>query len=534
MKRRQFLKEGAMAGVAMATIGFPNISFSNNRGAYPHLREWNKEEFRKYSEWVEHIDHSKRHGRPTASEMGAKLNTILKSDNMNLLNQESFLQGGNPQDIGAINSMHARNDCGIFPALMFMYYSYRRGLPCVIRPNTDTAIRSMPYSGNFKSFATSSFGFYSRSFRTPPSSETSGSVPVKVERDTVVPGTAAYDVNGHGLMVSKIDDDGTVRFLDAHPDKSISFSKTPESALEGNIKLGNTIYGGFRQMRLAKLENGEAHSFSNEEMIPFGFSLDQQENYPKIKSGLLEIGGKRIKTFSQFIRARMKETGTIESPIEYIAKAAKDFGNMMRSRESFVQDAWRNVLSYGPITFPNGGNIYVTSGRWEEWSSPSSDCDRKQAYNGMATRLEEMTNGFPNDGDFDYTGFTSRDELISGILEAKDRYFKEQIIPYKHSSGKTIEINLLDVEERLWDLSFDPNHPPELRWGAPKNSEERENMRIRKVPIAGMGNVNGIKAYDMEQNLRYNAFREPGPHHINSSKNRNSPPFSRIEDRLTD
>jgi hypothetical protein len=46
------------------------------------------------------------------------------------------------------------------------------------------------------------------------------------------------------------------------------------------------------------------------------------------------------------------------------------------------------------------------------------------------------------------------------------RVANECTVSYKNSAGNAIELNLNDVEERLWDLSFSPYHCAEYRWGA--------------------------------------------------------------------
>jgi hypothetical protein len=44
-------------------------------------------------------------------------------------------------------------------------------------------------------------------------------------------------------------------------------------------------------------------------------------------------------------------------------------------------------------------------------------------------------------------------------------------------------VTLADLEKRLYDLSFDPNHPPELRWGAPAGSAERASAPEMPTPL---------------------------------------------------
>ena len=511
--RRDFLKKGL---VAASLVGLPSISFASSRGAWPHLREWNYEETQKYARWIENIQNNKLNGPDKYK--GAKINYILKNDEMNLLNDNKFLENGNSQaSNSAIDSMYSMCDCGRFPMLMFTYYCMRRGLPAVITANSSKQVRSIPFSGDFNNFINANEDFCSRSFRTDPKYEKSGSVLVAIDRKFLLPGNIGYDVNGHGLLVGKVEYNGDVRFLDSHPDQSISYSKKIDSALDGNIKMNGVVYGGLRNFRLAKVVNGVAVPMTNEEMKNYGFSLEQTQ-----------ISGR----LSDYVREKLRLEKSKESPLEYLSKASHDWGEMMRGREEFLQQAWKEVLTNGAINFPNGSSIYNADGRWEVWSSPSSDCDRKQAYNGMIIRLKQIVEEFPSSSGINYDGFNSRKNLASRLIEEKEKRFSQEKVAYRHSSGKIVELSLLDVEKRLWNLSFDPNHPPELRWGAPNGSDERKDMRLIDIPINGIGSLNGLKAYEMEKGLRYFAIRQPGIQYIDSTNNPKEPPFGTIEETL--
>lgn len=50
--------------------------------------------------------------------------------------------------------------------------------------------------------------------------------------------------------------------------------------------------------------------------------------------------------------------------------------------------------------------------------------------------------------------------------------FREKFFYYTNSQGHKVRMTLEEAEKRLYDFSFDPNHPPELRWGAKPGSEE--------------------------------------------------------------
>ena len=53
-------------------------------------------------------------------------------------------------------------------------------------------------------------------------SQDSDHYPVKISKKSIVPGTVYYDPDGHVAVVAKVTEDGRVRVIDAHPDRTIS------------------------------------------------------------------------------------------------------------------------------------------------------------------------------------------------------------------------------------------------------------------------------------------------------------------------
>src|SRR3989344_3994742 len=563
ISRRDFL--AGSVGVLSGVIYSSKVE-AENSSAWRHIREWSKEEVGKYSQWIANLYEVKKKG--TTKQKLANIDQMFSDDEMNLLNNADFLEEGNSQLSKAdLNLINASNHCGSFPKLMFNYYSYRRGLPASttkikmerggdIRYSQGNhpieVISSVPFNGDFSDYLNAGmngisgwYNFVSGNFRTAPNLEDTDSVPIKIDRESLVPGVMVYKADGHCLVVAKIDDSGEVHFLDAHPDRSITFNQTLSTIpyvigisegdfIEGNVK---RAYDGFRAMRLSKIEEGKGRYFSNEEMKEFGFFLDQYVSMNAINelrdSGGLEVNGLKVTSFPQFVRARL-QIG-VEKPLTFLEITIKELAQMFRERAEFVQESWEEVLSNGPIVFPNDSsseNIYQANGRWEEWSSPSSDVDRKYKYNYLGTRLEEMVSGFPNMKGIDYQGFSSKEDLVEAMLELKDREFASEILTYETSSGQIIYLNFNEIERRLFDLSFNPNHPPELRWGAPENSLERDKMKLFKVPLRTGENLDALRAYNLEKGLRFFSERQTGPTSLNLENNPNEPPFDLLELRL--
>ncbi len=550
--RRNFLASSS----ALLVSSFIS-SAQNMQGVYPHLRAWNLEEVHRYSKWVENIYQFKRNG--TGKQKVARLNYIIKDDEMNLLNHPDFLQNGNLQpsdsDISILNSA---NHCGSFPMLLFLYYSQRRGLPSVVsKINMESGgdirysrgnhpighVDSLSFQGDFGDFILNSvqggdggYNFVSGNFRTAPTLDKTDSVPISIDKSCLMPGTMCYNANGHCLVVGHIEQSGEVHFLDAHPDRSITFNQTlsaipaVKSAELGVMGL-KRCYDGFRNMRLAKIRDGKSVSFSNEEMIPFGYSVSQYKDMAKLSSGL-SIKGQKVSSFPDYVRASLR-TGR-EKPMEFLENSIDEFAEMMLERKEFVENGWNDVLANGPITLPNdtnSENIYQANGRWETFSSPSSDVDRKNKYNYITTRLEDMLINFiPTSEVYDYQGFSSSNELASNIINKKRELFSSKSIVYKKSNGTEVSLTLEEIEKRLFDLSFDPNHPPELRWGAPVGSDERLNMKLFATPLRTGESLEALKAYELEKGLRYYPIRQTTASSLNVDANPKEAPFKLFDE----
>ncbi|MEK6816732.1 MAG: hypothetical protein AABY09_03900, partial [Nanoarchaeota archaeon] len=451
MDRRDFLASITMAVASMAISG-PALG-ATSTGAWPVYNDWNYPEFQKYSKWVHNIFMMKRKGN--FKQKFAMLDRIILDDEMNLLNDSAFLGQGNPQ-VRAPQRIRLLTHCGNFPALLLLYYSYRRGLPIVfskigIGPIGKRDIRyavgnyptkevgSLTTGDDFYSYMTSAltmrgggFNFVSGNFRTAPYLERTDSVPISLDRKFLMPGTICYNSNGHVLVVGEVSDSGEVHFVDGHPDNSITANQALSAiqhvaaAKEGKNGL-IMCYDGFRNPRLAKVVGKRAVHFTNEEMKAFGLSIEQYEIMAELRrKKQLEIKGQKVKNFPQVAKAKLREKK--EAPLPFLETTVRELADMFAEREKFVQDGWKDVLKYGPIVFPNESeteNIYQALGRWEVWSSPSSDIDRKNKYLYTLSTLEDMLKSFGKTDIYDYSGFSSASQLASAIQKRKDEMLRQ-------------------------------------------------------------------------------------------------------------
>ncbi len=105
-------------------------------------------------------------------------------------------------------------------------------------------------------------------------------------------------------------------------------------------------------------------------------------------------------------------------------------------------------------------NIYGTDGLWEEFSTPSRDARLKVAFREFYDRSRQMVI------EQDQLNPSAARELAARLLQKYDELSGQLQITYTSSAGRKVTLSFADVNARLFDLSFDPYHSIELRWGA--------------------------------------------------------------------
>jgi hypothetical protein len=252
-------------------------------------------------------------------------------------------------------------------------------------------------------------------------------------------------------------------------------------------------------------------------MREFGFSTEQYELARQMAANqYIQEGEFRPQSLHDLIRLRMKTVDRIV-PYKFVEAYCTELLDAFAFREQFVQDAWKEVQRNGPIVFPEEqklDNIFQAKGRWEDWSSPSSDVDRRNKYFYLADWMEYAIRMFGvKPGFVDLTGLEkykirSQADLAAAFIAEKNRIFAERSMEYTNSKGAKVKLTLADIEQRLYDLSFDPNHPPELRWGAPYGTPERATAVQTVTPVPSGERIPMEEAFRLEGFYRCLGQRE--------------------------
>lgn len=517
MKRTGALAFVLLMAFSAAHAEDPNpASLHSERGAWPLYRQWNPAEVGHFSKWINHIYRTKCNG--TREQWLAKLEGVLTDPEMNLLLQEGFAGSpANPQlDIATIRAMHSIIDCGKLTVALGAYYAYRRGLPwmqCYVRCGDGSGdlrtaaytipsgcINSFEYDSTHAFFVDAITGMCTGNFRVElnrRNSEISDTLPVAIDQRYLRPGCLFY-LDGHVLIVGDIDAFGEVFFVDAtvSPTRDIYIHNgfnavTGIAARNGGANSYSGCFRGFRIQRFPIAEvNGDGKVTSvrrrtDDEMREFGYSTDQYDALQKLTTEhaipvALDDRELAVDNFHDYVRLRLRTAKQID-PAADIERFARDFLELVQEREKKVQQAWRDVQENGLIEFPETKgytNIYNAGGRWGEHTTAISDLVMRMRYCGLETRLMTAVTQFDLAPDWvvvdrlNKHAIWTRNDLICAIGREKTRQFGQVRFEYTNSAGDAVSLSLADVERRLFDLSFDPNQPPELRWGAAPGSDE--------------------------------------------------------------
>ncbi len=399
----------------------------------------------------------------------------------------------------AANPLHSEEDrelrfsadCADLPYLLRAYTAFKRGLPFSFTSEISGSGPDPRYgSGNKPSGTMSQDDFDSPSslfqaltnvnsgfFRMSPDVENSDLYPVRVGTDTILPGTVFYDANGHVALVSNVASDGAIRLVQAHTDCTLSRSTFGRQFSAPGRDAG----GGFKNWRQVdfakpksprKIPNAELPDFSEEQYSPeFGKRPEKPRD------------------FQEGVRRLLSETGDSFDPVARFEKALRNLGEELENRRMAVEIAASHGIDRRthPGALPR--NIYGATGDWEFYSTPSRDARLKMAFAELYDKTVEAVEGVAQ-GDKDILFNGSSVDLAETLLSRYDEVAPGLQVRYRKSTGDEVGLDLHQVSKRLFRLSFDPYHSPELRWGAEgdelegaRDEDSEKNLFDREAPL---------------------------------------------------
>lgn len=296
---------------------------------------------------------------------------------------------------------------------------------------------------------------------------------IDITRQSVRAGSVAYDIYGHVGIVYNVLDDGRVLIVAAHPDNTVSRSVYGANFLRAKPALGAglkawrpiRIVGAKRRPdgaltggRIVAAKNSELPDFS---LIQFYGNVKEEDGAPWVQSEF-EFDGRKV-SYYDYVRRRLAAPGFRYDPVDELAHGLDEICGAIRDRKAAVDLA----IDYGypkqphPDKLPH--NIYGTYGEWETHSTPSRDARLKVSFIELRRETQKLyEKTLAGDPSVIYQGDNLAADLWKTWLEKKDKC----TVTYIRSDNTRVRLNLAHIMDRLWDLSFDPYHCPERRWGA--------------------------------------------------------------------
>ena len=392
-------------------------------------------------------------------------------------------------------------DCADLPFVLRGYYAWQNGLPFsfsvrlqghprtpghksrlygrqvidrydIVGPGPDPR-SALPAINQFVS---------SEHFRTPPAYQgklLADHYPVRISREGIRPGTVVFDPEGHIAIVFKVTDDGRIHYIDAHPDNSLTrgifnreFGRAeppmgagfkrwrPQRLVGAKSGPNGTLVGG--TVSLAR--DSELSDWSDEQF--FGNRLPR----PALWDDGEFVLNDQIVDYHDYVRLRLAFPGFKYNPIDETRSMLRQICRDLKYRVDSVNLAIKAGINRRPQPDKLPKNIYATQGDWETYSTPSRDARIRTAIEELKDEIARFLDlSASNSQILDYAGNDMRQDLLT--------VYKEETaacsITYTKSDGEPKLLSYAEIMRRLFNLSFDPYHCVERRWGADDPDELR-------------------------------------------------------------
>jgi hypothetical protein len=291
------------------------------------------------------------------------------------------------------------------------------------------------------------------------------------------PGTVYADPYGHVLMLVHLVTEqngmpGVFLAVDAEPDGSI----TRKRFWRGNFlfvhdpALGSP---GFKHFRPIVRDNkgGPLRRLANAEIA-------KNPNYG-------DYSPEQSQMNAEDFYDRMDDVMSPEplDPVKAMTDAIASLNEQVKTRVTSVENGRKyQEKQAGEVAMPNGPSIFETTGAWEDFSTPARDFRLLVAI--------DVVRGFPDRvvrraARYAMPAGKSVEDVkneLQGVLASE---LASRKISYTRSDGSQWTLSLKDVIGRAaeFEMAYNPNDCPELRWAAPDNSDEASTCK-RRAPQA--------------------------------------------------
>jgi hypothetical protein len=430
------------------------------------------------------------------------LHEVTQNRGNNFLFNHLSLGEDNPS--GKMNVI-MQPDCADNPFFLRAYFAWKLGLPFGFHicdrgypgrsPSTgqwvtnESLIQNTQPVTAFNAFLRKVMnGVHSGTARTAYDNGNSDYYPVALNRNSLRPGVVYADPYGHTFVIVRWvpqsrKKPGILLAVDAQPDGTIAVKRF----WKGNFLFNTTeVIGepGFKTFRPILRQNEGWKLLKNKELTETSgfvpFSVEQQNLEPE--------------TFYQNME-RMINPEPLD-PEEALLNLIIALYEQLQVRVNSVAngEAYFKAHPGAVIPMPSTANgLFQTGGDWENFSTPNRDLrlliamDAVLDFPGQVFRFPE---------DYKISRLTSPEKVRENLQQLLKKRVAELSITYIRTDGSSQQLSIGDILDRrdAFEMAYNPNDGPEIRWGAPENSQECSTCR-RKAPTNHLDKMKSFRKW---------------------------------------
>ncbi len=422
-------------------------------------------------------------------------------------------------------------DCADFPYYLRAYFAWKKGLPFAFadmmatRDGTPDPRFSKkgnvvvgrtqvttPYLGAEKDFRWVRTRIkdyvYSATFRTHPdlnNGSDTDTYPIEISRTAIKPGTMIYDINAHVVIVYEVKPDGRILWVDANPDNSVTRGVygrgIPRTAADLGSGFRNwrpiKLVGGVRQAD-GSLTGGRVELTRNDALTDFSveqyegthpqaveepnnkrrWGKKKEEEKPKPEAWVTArfVHDGQDHNFYEYVRHSLALAGAdVPDPLVTLRGGLKNICTQLQSRMALVEGARKARIHRleHPAKLPKS-IFHSEDAVWAAHATAKLDAEIKRSYIGLHAEIADMVDRYYKwDDTLAYSGISLKRDMAK-IMEEENAACE---LTYRTSFGRKQSLTMSEVGARLFDLSFDPYHCPEMRWGEKGFSEDHACLK---------------------------------------------------------
>lgn len=341
-----------------------------------------------------------------------------------------------------------------------------------------------------------SSGVHSSSGRTAPLDEIADLYPVPLTREALRPGTVFADPYGHLLVIAdwipqSATQSGILVGVDAQPDGTISQRRFWRGSFlfDPDTTSGGAGFKTFRPRQFV------------DEPVQVQLAVEREAPPTAIErvGFLKDIANKELSSSRRYVPLSLDQYkgsaddfyDSVEAlinprPLEpktQLTTLVDALEEAVSRRVTSVNNAekWHAEHPGALVEMPEGDSIFLSTGPWEDFSTPSRDLRLLIAIDtvlGFPARVQKAPERFG----------LSRSELevkVAELTKLLSSKLRERCIRYTRSDGGTQALSLEEVvgRARNFEVAYNPNDCVEIRWGAPPDSPEMKSCK-RRAPEA--------------------------------------------------